>query len=280
MPIGPSPNGAACRQRPGRKAHGQHALGAALAHDQALRIGAHERRVDPPPLAGHQLGMRHHRVADAGQRRAQRADRQRRPGRPGARMRSPGRGSACRSTRRRSRRWRWRSPRSARRTAPRPSRAPGAGPGGRDASSVSIGQPDAFAKRTIPACLPEQLPRSAVGFSPSRTRRWAVSVSYGAWTWFWSTALVRPARRRISCTRRTWRSSPEWLAAMIASASVPEAVLVEAARGDERRQLEGLGARAHEGELRPGRRPMRSASRPARRPRSIRDGPIRRGRRA
>ena len=73
----------------------------------------------------------------------------------------------------------------------------------------------------MPACLPEQLPRRAVGCSPSRRRRCAVSVSYGAWTWFWSTALVRPARRRISCTRRTCRSSPEWLAAMMASASVP-----------------------------------------------------------
>src|SRR5918994_2414304 len=73
----------------------------------------------------------------------------------------------------------------------------------------------------MPACLPEQLPRRTVGFSPSRISRRAVSPSYGAWTWFWSTELVSPARRRISWTRRTCRSSPEWLAAMIASASEP-----------------------------------------------------------
>ena len=73
----------------------------------------------------------------------------------------------------------------------------------------SIGQPEALANRSIAACLPEQLPRIADGASPSRIMRRAVSLSYGAWTWFWRAAALTPPRRRISWTVRTWRSSPE-----------------------------------------------------------------------
>ncbi len=58
-------------QRSRRQAHGEHALGAALAHDP-LRVGPHDRGVDPAALTGDQLGMRHHGVADAGQGRSQR----------------------------------------------------------------------------------------------------------------------------------------------------------------------------------------------------------------
>ncbi len=66
-----SPGAVPLAARARQQTHGLHPLGPALGDEPAGR-GAHERRVQLPALAGDQLRMRHHRVPDPAERRAER----------------------------------------------------------------------------------------------------------------------------------------------------------------------------------------------------------------
>ena len=67
-------------------------------------------------------------------------------------------------------------------------------------------------------CWPEHMWRISPGRSPSRASRAAVSESSGMPSMpVASAAWLTPVRRYIAWSVRTWRSSPEWLLAMIAS---------------------------------------------------------------
>ena len=55
---------------------------------------------------------------------------------------------------------------------------------------------------------------------------------------------LTPVRRNIACSVRTWRSSPEWLPAMIAISAGSSSNSCDAARLEQREEPERLDARS------------------------------------
>src|SRR5688572_1313510 len=82
---------------------------------------------------------------------------------------------------------------------------------------VSSGQPFARATASIPACFPEQLLWSAVGFSPAARSASAEGAWRGSCGPHWSCAGSRPALARTERTASRWNGSPLCDAAMTAS---------------------------------------------------------------